>query len=823
MKLRFKLIIVFIVFSALATAGIVYLNKVFLPTKIKSLIIQGLSEATGKTVSLDSVRFNIFKGLVIRDLNISDGDNPLVSFKEGSCTFLVFPVFKKIVILPTVALRSAVINLTRRKDGSLNILDIIPKDTQPKPKPKFSLFVYKVSLRDAVIKFRDETFDTPFTKELQDLDINLYFGLPAKVKFSLVSQIPASPLIRLRVLGEYRIPGNQLDSQIVLHDFSPREFLPYYRDSGLTFPQGSIDGQVNLKFRDNVASAGIFLHSKGLAIVKKQFTTLLNAKITANSWYNFKDKTFDLSGKSDVTDCSYSGLKFVGPIKKITGQIALNRSGISSHALSADIWGLPLVAKGGLTDFSNPLFEVSLTSEVGMPFTQQLLMEKLKFTVPGSLKGGAKLFLTIQNKVPTPGDITTVGYLDIFGATADLSALPGQLANINGRLIYDGQRLMWPKLKFDFFGKAYATKGSVSEFKDPVIQFELDSDDLRLASDFAVSGKTLKISRFRGKYLNSDFAITGNIDSSHSPAMEANISGSLDVELKDLFRLPGKFKDALSKVKPSGRVHTQFDLTGNLKDLKSYNLQTRLSGTGLSLFGLKVDDLAASLNQSNGTVELPLARLSLYDGKMDVTASADFSLASPSFWVDAGIQEIDLKKLKMDTPFKDVQITGIFSTQFKANGSFADLAGVSGIGNATITEGNLWELDLFKGIGSLLLVKDFAKIIFHTGTCEFVLQDHFLSADNLVLRSNIVDLFGPVRLGLVDGSVDVTLQVNVLDEMVPLTGTLKDITTAIVGQAGTFGLIRITGTFKEPKYRFKPAMGNILKSITDTILGKPKD
>ncbi|MCX5705004.1 MAG: hypothetical protein NTZ92_02955 [Candidatus Omnitrophica bacterium] len=823
MKLRFKLTVIFIVFSVLATVGIIYLNKVFLPTKIKSLIIQGLSEATGKDVSLDSVQFSIFKGLVIRNLNISDAGNSLISLKEGSCTFLVFPVFKKIVILPTVALKSPVINLTRRKDGSLNILDIIRKDTQPKPKSKFNIFVYKVSLRDAVIKFRDETFDVPFTKELQDLDINLYLSLPAKVKFSLVLQVPASPLIRLRALGEYRIPENQLDSQVVLQDFSPREFLPYYRNSGLTFPLGSIDGQINLKFRDNVVSAGIFLQSKGLAIVKKQFTTLLNAKITASSWHNFKDKTFDFSGKTDVTDCSYSGLKFVGPIRAITGQIALDKSGISSQALSANIWGLPLVAKGGLTDFSNLLFEVSLTSDIGMPLTQQLLMDKLRFTVPGVLKGGAKLFLTVQNKVPTPGDITTVGYLDISSATADFSALPGQLANIYGRLIYDGKRLMWPKLKFDFSGKTYATKGSASEFKNPVIQLELDSDDLQLASDFAVNGKTLKISQFSGRYFNSDFAITGNIDSGHSPAMEADISGSLDVELKDLFQLPSKFKDALSKVTPSGRVHTQFNLIGNLKDLKSCELQTKLSGTGLSLFGFKVDNLAAGLNQSNGVTELPLVHLSLYDGRIDVTARADLSLSPSSFWVDADIQEISLEKLKMDTPFKDAQISGIFSTQFKANGSFTDLAGISGSGKASITEGKLWELNLFKGIGSLLLVKDFAKIIFHTGTCDFLLQDHFFSTDNLVLRSNIVDLFGPVKLGLSDDSVDVSLQVNVLDEMVPLTGTFKDVTTAIVGQAGTFGVIKITGTRKEPKYKFKPAVGNIFKGITDTIFGKPKD
>jgi len=42
MKLRYKILIAFIVFIILALAGIIYLNKVYLPTKIKSLIVESV-------------------------------------------------------------------------------------------------------------------------------------------------------------------------------------------------------------------------------------------------------------------------------------------------------------------------------------------------------------------------------------------------------------------------------------------------------------------------------------------------------------------------------------------------------------------------------------------------------------------------------------------------------------------------------------------------------------------------------------------------------------------------------------------------------------
>jgi len=56
--------------------------------------------------------------------------------------------------------------------------------------------------------------------------------------------------------------------------------------------------------------------------------------------------------------------------------------------------------------------------------------------------------------------------------------------------------------------------------------------------------------------------------------------------------------------------------------------------------------------------------------------------------------------------------------------------------------------------------------------------------------------------------------------MIPLSGTLKDVTTAIMGQAGKMGVIKLSGWLKEPKYSFKPAVTDIIKGITDAFFGK---
>ena len=135
-----------------------------------------------------------------------------------------------------------------------------------------------------------------------------------------------------------------------------------------------------------------------------------------------------------------------------------------------------------------------------------------------------------------------------------------------------------------------------------------------------------------------------------------------------------------------------------------------------------------------------------------------------------------------------------------------------------VSEGKLWELNLFKGLGELLFAKDFARVLFSEGYCGFSIQDRFIASDNLRLKSNLANLEGYFKIGF-DGSLGGSLNVQVLEEGAPETGTMKDVATAIIGQAGRFGVIKVSGTLKEPKYKFKAAVNDIIKSLKNAILG----
>jgi hypothetical protein len=56
--------------------------------------------------------------------------------------------------------------------------------------------------------------------------------------------------------------------------------------------------------------------------------------------------------------------------------------------------------------------------------------------------------------------------------------------------------------------------------------------------------------------------------------------------------------------------------------------------------------------------------------------------------------------------------------------------------------------------------------------------------------------------------------------IIPLDGTFKDVTTAIIGKGGKFGVIKLSGTLKEPKYDFKTAVGSIIQGLANMLFKK---
>lgn len=816
------LLLILLILILLTSCVTIYLNKVFLPTKIKSLIIQSLETATQKRVTLQSLKFSIFRGLILKGLIISDDIRPLINLKEVSFRFFIWPIFKKKIIIPTLAFKMPEVFLERRPDNTFNLIDLFIHKPKQQEKTGFQILVYRVRIIGGKINFQDDTLSPVFTKNLENLDLTASLALPASIKFNLKSEIIANPHIKISAVGEFKIPKKELVAKISILDFSPQEFLGYYRNLAVSFPKGTIDSLINLRFFEPNLNADGEVKIKDLTGLKDKISAKLNSQIKANLQYNLKDNLLNYSGKAKLAQSQLLGLKFIGDVNEISGEIDFNNSGLYAQKLNAKILELPVLAKAKLVNFNNPLLNLDIAADLSLNSVQKILKDKFNFDIPGLIQGDSKLSLNIQSRLSSVEPLVINGYLDIQNGTVKLDKINNPFSSIKGRIEFNQNQLQWSGLNFQYLNTAYTTGGILTNFQSPGVQLALSSKDLSLESIFAINHQLINLSKCDGQYLNSKFGLSGKINTEDPQATQVDIGGGLILDLKDIKSIFNKFKNQIEQIKPDGIVHAKFNLAGNINDFKSCKIQTEFSSPSISIFGLKSQESFLNYNQENGLADMPLAHISLYDGTLDLSAKMNLNSDNLPFWVSADIQNIKIEKLKLDTPAKEKDIAGTIKTQVKVNGFSQNLDKLNGAGTISVTDGRLWELNLFKGLGELLFAKDFARIIFNEGSCGFTIQDKSIFTDNLKLKSTLADLSGSCKIGF-DGSLTGRLDVQINDEMAPLSGTLKDVTTAIVGKASRFGVIKISGTLKEPKFKFKPAISDIIKSIKDAIFPKSSE
>ncbi|MBM3246486.1 MAG: DUF3971 domain-containing protein, partial [Candidatus Omnitrophica bacterium] len=440
---------------------------------------------------------------------------------------------------------------------------------------------------------------------------------------------------------------------------------------------------------------------------------------------------------------------------------------------------------------------------------KNLAISKDKFSLKLNSQVNADLKYSLETKHLDYSADTQISKLDL--------SAPG-MTDISGRLKLDNSGLSSDNLKANLFGIPVEAKIRVSDFSAPLIQAELSSGDLQLDSALQVKDKLITISKCKGRYFNSQFTLSGTINMLGLSDLRADISGDLNIDLKDAKFFFKKFQKELEAARPEGIIQARLNLSGNIGNLKSCALRARFSSPAVSVYGLKATDFLLDYSQADGLADISPIHLSLYDGAIEASVKANLNTPDLPYIFFADIEGVKIEKLRLDTAAKDKDIAGNIALQAKLNGFSGDISRLTGSGQIKITEGKLWQLSLFKGLGALLFARDFDQIIFSEASCGFSVQDKYIFSDNVKLKSNITDLTGSAKIGF-DSSIDASINVKILNELAPLSGTFKDVTTAIMGQAGRFGVIKISGTLKEPKYKFQPAVVDIIKGLKDIFFG----
>lgn len=727
LTMRNKIILAIIVITCFLLAGLfIYANNFILPIKLKAMLEQELSKATGKDVQIEKLRYDIFKGFIFENVEIFDKakEKQYLSAKKISFNPLIIPIFQKNVIIPLVRVDSARVYLVYRADNTLNITDILKKPrTVAIGKAKLSFFIYKIDIDNSSCQFTDEHFNPNYTKEINDMKIGAELKLLSQIRFILQAKTinTAGGSSSVDATGDYNLFKQELNSQITINNLLAADYLPYLEKLPFLVYDGSLDADLQANLKDKKLNIQGKASTKGLRAKKQPFNLAGDVEIKPEINYNLGDKTYQYKSVIIFSNALLSGIENLKDISAIQGDILLEGNKIHSDGLKAQVLNLPVVIKGDVVFLNN--------------------------------------------------------------------------------------QINWENISLLYKEEEYKSSGSISDFQQPKVNLQLSAKDLNLSARFDLIKDVTRIKSCSGKYKNSEFSLKGEVDAKNSLL---GINTQLNLYLKDISGLlPEKIRADLIKMKLYGKFIVSGNISGNLKNIKKLKSRIKFSSSDISIYDLKPEEVRFILIQNKGLLKISNFSSRLYSGNANLQFSMDLTPQFPTYESKLVFSEINLEKLKLDTKFKDADLAGLFGLKLNLSGTTEGFQTMKGQGHASVKNGKLWELNLFKGLGELLFAPLYHKILFKEADINFNIKDNYINIDNSFLGSDQIDFSGSGKIGF-NTSLDLLLHADINENLLTDSPDLRKFTSLIVGNLLD---VKIGGTMQEPKYKVVPPTKEIIESI----------
>jgi hypothetical protein len=815
-RIFFAIIIITVFFIS---GFIIYANNFLLPTKIKDRIIEQSEKALGKSVQIGRLHYNLIRGFIVEDLSIFDKtkEKTYFSVKEISFQVLFFPLFEKKIIIPLLRINSPQIYITLRQDNTLNIMDLLKKVPAGKEKIKFSLFLLKVDITDGKCQFRDEHADPAYTRDLADLKVGVALDLPDQVKFMLQGKIlnyQNNPSF-ISVNGVHNFLNQKSQCKIKAANLIVNEYLYYLKVLPFSLSEGIIDSvDIDIGFENyKLAFKGPLL-VRALQLRKEKFSLVGDYKIEPDITFDLRKGALGYKAGVEISNAQLSGLDYIQTISDIKGNINIQEDKVSAENLKALVLDAPIDIKGTLENFRNPSLKLSVTSTQLDPGKLAAAITKLPEGL--TISGNSIVSLQVQGLLSKPPlDITANS--EITAGQVVIPALKEPLSDIKGKLSFSADQFSWENLSFVYKQVPYSSSGNLQNFQLPQIDFALSSQGLAVQTSLNIKDNIIKIKDCSGKYFDSDFDIKGSLDLQDNANPLLNIDLESNLSIKDIFRfLPTEVSDNLKKIKPDGLFKIDGSLSGSAKDIKSCAALARISCPTISVYNLKLNSLNGTLKQKDGSLNIPDVFANVYGGSLNAALSINLAAETRAFASKIILTNVDLAKLKADTKIKEKGLAGIMNIRLELEGQAVGLETLKGQGTLSVKEGNLWELNLLKGLGELLFMPIYQKIIFRNADANFVIKDKTVEIANAFLGSEKMDLACVGKIGF-DGALDLTLNSEVNEDLIKDAPDLRKFTSAVFGNLLT---IKVGGTIQKPEYKVSHGTKEIMKEIKRFFLGK---
>ncbi len=766
-----------------------------------------LSERMNRQVTLEGISYNIFKGIVLKQVTLleEDGQEKFLSVKEMYFKFPLLPLLKKKFIITNLSIISPNLSVIRLNSEQWNFSDIIGGESSVS-RPKFTVLVSRAVISNGQVSFKDFTKKPPFEGKIEDINGETYLTLLASMHFKFSSKIQQRT-ITLQSKGNYNFLSKALTANLDIQNITLTDYAAYYQD---IFPfqlnQGQIDLQIDFSLTKNKFISVYGISSiKNLALTKDSLEASGNVKITADLGYTLGDrKSLKYKGGLLFDDFQFGDLALIEDITNINGKVAIEENIISTKDLKLSSCGIPAVLSGELTNFRNPKLNFTATSDADL--------SKIKKSLPAQFKDKLKE-IDISGKVLLSMEVSGSIMKPRFAGKATVSEayckpvfLPEGLKNINGNFQFKNNSLSTSDLTLSYGNNGYKLILSLADLnkpdKKPDIEFDLSSKDLSLLGELNIKeNKVIYFSATKGRYLNSSFDLTGVVSDWPSPQLD--IEGDIKIELADLEKtLPVDYSEKmLSKLNPQGKVKLTIEANGKWKDWQNWSANLKGSSEEVTIKKLNFDRLFFDIKMENKKISLIKFTAEPYGGTLNSTAFIDLGSEQRYWRTDLQLANINLNGLASDSGLKWQNISGDLNGAAMLEGYEENAETVIGKGWLEVGEGKFWELPLFVELANKLYFPNLTKTLFNRGFVTFAIANKSISTSDLSLQGSELNLLAKGSIDF-DGNLDFTITTEMAKGLIDkATPKIGKIATAIMSNLWNYAIqLQLEGTIDKPKY-----------------------
>jgi len=620
-----KILFIFILLAIAGSIGLWYVNEYVMPTKGRSLVLEYLVKSTGREITLGSIYYNPFRGVILRDLTVSDDPKygrKFLEVKKLYLNILYLPLLReKKLVVSSVRVESPVIFVTIDDKNEWNFMSLLfLKDMKPDRRP--DVLVNSVSVTGGKCVFEDLATEPDFRKDLNDINFSVSLSYPLKAKYRLSAELGIPQKNSMTADGEFVPSSKNTTLNLKLKNIPLSEFSPYYDGMPFKSLSGNLSGNISaafsyensltvatmasvtaldLKRDDLTANGGIDISGKMAVDLKDKARLKMPCVITASAKmgklelaskefavkgavdangkfvFDLKDKAVPLKYTADtlLRDTKISGVPSFGSIDRINGKIYFDDTKLWTDLLKGVARGFDCVFSGSIKDYKNPCLSLTAKTDLDIAKLGELLPPEAKDKLKGfALSGISKVSLNIsgllkeQPKIPLAYIVSS----ELLDCSVKPDFLDKPIGPINGSLTIKQESIALRNISaFGFDGKKYLLSGDITGFKTPACDLSLSSDELKLKTVFRSLENSLVFSKFDGKYRDSVFNLSGSYADFKDPALD--IKGTLNTKLSELAQFfPKENRELLDKLDPRTAVAAAFKFSGKTKEQNSWRM-----------------------------------------------------------------------------------------------------------------------------------------------------------------------------------------------------------------------------------------------------------